>query len=89
LTFQYPCSPLSKGGEGTGVGGFNLLAVFIKSGRAIGITERGACQGYCKCPCTVFSTQATWRGQSQGLSQATWSGQPQGLPYGGAATPTL
>ena len=37
LTFQYPCSPLRKGGEGTGVGGFDLLAVFVKSGAAIGI----------------------------------------------------
>ena len=30
-------SPLRKGGEGTGVGGFDLLAVFVKSGAAIGI----------------------------------------------------
>jgi hypothetical protein len=37
LTFQYPCSPLTKGGEGTGVGGFDLLGVSVKSGAAIGI----------------------------------------------------
>ena len=37
LTFQYPCSPLDKGGEGAGVGGSKLLAAFVKFGAAIDI----------------------------------------------------
>ena len=30
LTFQYPCSPLSKGEEGTGVGGIRPTRCFCK-----------------------------------------------------------
>jgi hypothetical protein len=36
LTFQYPCSPLAKGGEGWGEGGFETCA-FTNSGYTIGI----------------------------------------------------
>jgi hypothetical protein len=28
LTFQYPCSPLSKGGEGQGEGGFETYRIY-------------------------------------------------------------
>ena len=80
LTFQYPCSPLAKGEEGTGVGGFNLLAVFIK---AIGI-KSGWTQGQPTRPPQPTATKA--RAQSpetaqspsaRGQSQTGTDGQQQ------------
>jgi hypothetical protein len=36
LTFQYPCSPLVKGGEGRGEGGFEAYA-FTNFGCTVGM----------------------------------------------------
>jgi hypothetical protein len=38
LTFQYPCSPLAKGGEGWGEGGFEACA-FTNFGCAVGTRQ--------------------------------------------------
>jgi hypothetical protein len=53
LTFQYPCSPLTKGGKGAGVGGFDLLAVFVKSGAAIGIIPISPSKFTNSCACRI------------------------------------
>jgi hypothetical protein len=41
LTFQYPCSPLIKGGEGAGSGGILHAQQFVNFAHAIGIRGVG------------------------------------------------
>jgi hypothetical protein len=62
LTFQYPCSPLAKGGEGRGEGGFSAACTL--SPLAKGGKRRG--EGGFSAACTLSPLAKGGEGRGEG-----------------------